>query len=105
MLTDVKSWLKTTNLEVEEVLFTNPPGLPYIIFTDKTYHRGSDDKNCIADRYISIELYSETINTEVETKIENVLNEKAIEFSKDCTWIQEELFFQTVYDFNLIEKI
>lgn len=105
MLTDVKSWLETTGMKVAEERFFKPPALPYIVFLEDRAVSGADSKNCIADREISIELYSDKINQSDEQAIENLLNEKAINYKKDRTWIQAEMFFQTVYDFNLIEKI
>lgn len=101
---DVKSWLETTEMKVAEERFLKPPALPYIIFLESTNTRGSDDQNCIIEREISVELYSEKIDKDAENKIENLLNGKAIQYKKDHTWIETEKFFQTVYDFNLIEK-
>lgn len=101
---DIKTWLETTGMKAAEECFKNPPPLPYINFTDETRISGADDKNCIADRNISIELYSNKINHEAEQLIENLLNEKAISYKRDRTWIDSEKYFQTVYDFELIEK-
>lgn len=105
MLTDVKIWLETTGMKIAEESFSKPPALPYIVFKDETTVRGADYKNSIADRNISAELYSKTIDNVAEQKIENLLNEKAIEYKKNRTFINTEKFFQTVYDFNLIEKL
>lgn len=102
---DIKSWLEITGMKVAENCFLKPPALPYIIFTDDITTSGSDDKNCLVDRNISVELYSERINREKENNIENLLNEKSIKFKKSRTWIDSEKFFQTVYDFNIYEKI
>lgn len=101
---DVKAWLETTGMKVAEVSFTKPPPLSYIVFLENRNVRGADNKNLIADRELSIELYSAKIDREAEQKIEDLLNEKSIEYSKDRTWIDSENFFQTVYDFNLLEK-
>lgn len=101
---DVKVWLETTGMKVAEVSFIKPPQLPYIAFLESRNVRGADNKNLIADRELSIELYSAKIDRESEQKIEDILNEKSIEYSKDRTWIDSEKFFQTVYDFNLLEK-
>lgn len=101
---EIKSWLETTGYMVEEELFIKPPSLPYIIFTEEIDTSGADDKNCIADRKISIELYSEEINKVAEQAIENLLNEKSIQYSKSRVWLNEEMMFETIYGFNLIEK-
>lgn len=101
---DVKIWLKTTGMDVAEQRFLQPPPLPYIVFTEDRDVSGSDNKNCIADRAITIELYSDKINREAEAKVEALLNEKSIQYKKERTWIDSERFFQTMYDFNLKEK-
>ena len=102
---DIETWLETTGLKVTEETFTNiPPPLPYICFTDDSDVGGADDKNCIADRNINIELYSLKIDRVSESKIENLLNEKAIKYSRDRIWIDTEQMFETIYDFNIIEK-
>lgn len=103
MLTDVKAWLETTGLRVAEERFLKPPALPYIVFTETRSIYGADNRCKIASRNISIELYSEKIDTASEGEIEGLLHDT--EHTKDRTWIQSDLFFQTVYDFALIEKI
>lgn len=105
MLTNVKEWLESIGMKVAEDCFLKPPPLPYIVFTEETKVRGADTKNCIVDRSISIELYSDRINHEAEQKIEELLNEKSIEYKKNRTWIDSEKFFQTVCDFDFTEKI
>lgn len=102
---DVKAWLETLTLKVEEEKFSRAPSLPYIIFTEKRNIVGADLKVCIANRNISVELYSNKIDKEVESNIETLLRDKSIEYEKYRTWIGSEEYFQTVYDFNLIEKI
>lgn len=101
---DIETWLETTGLKVTEERFINPPPLPYIVFTENNDVSGADDKNCIADRSISIELYSIKIDKVSEAKIENLLNLKAIKYSKDRIWIDAETLFETVFDFNIVEK-
>lgn len=105
MLTDVKKLLETTGMKVAETCFLKPPTLPYIIFNDNIKVTGTDKKNCIANRDINIELYSSRIDREKEELIEILLNKNSIEYEKNRVWIDSEGFFQTVYDFFLIEKI
>lgn len=102
---DVKTWLETTGMKATEVSFKKPPPLPYIIILESEDVRGADTKNLIRDRDITIELYSDKIDKEAEQKIENLLNEKSIEYKKDRAWLESGRFFQTMYDFNLLEKL
>lgn len=101
---DIERWLESTGMKVAEQCFKKPPALPYINFLKNDNVNGADYKNCIAERQISVELYSDKINRAAEEKIENLLNEKAIKYKKNRAWIDSEKFFQTVYDFYLLEK-
>lgn len=102
---DIKTWLENTGMKVAEERFLKPPAPPYVIFTDNIDIGGADNKNCIADRNISIELYSLKIDHISENLIENLLNEKAINYKRDRIWLDTEMLFETIYDFKLIEKI
>ncbi|MBW9154287.1 hypothetical protein [Clostridium estertheticum] len=101
---DIKLWLETTSLKVSEERFLKPPPLPYIIFMEGASVSGADDKNCITDRDVSIELYSLKVDHANETLIEKLLNEKSIKYKKDRMWIDSEMMFETTYDFNFVEK-
>jgi hypothetical protein len=100
----IETWLEATGLKVSEERFLKPPPLPYIVFTENKDVSGSDDKNCIASRDVSIELYSLKVDHPSEDLIESLLNEKAISFKRDRIWLDTEMMFETVYDFNLVEK-
>ena len=101
---DIKVWLKTTGMDVAEQRFLQPPALPYIVFVEDSNISGADNKNYITDKAITIELYSYKINREAEGKVEALINEKGIQYKKERMWIDSERFFQTIYNFNLIEK-
>jgi len=101
----IKPWLETTGMPVAEERFLKPPALPYIVFMESVTVGGADNMNLIADRQISVELYSDKINAAAEQSVETLLNAKAIPYTKSRIWIESEMFFQTVYDFNLFEKI
>jgi len=105
MQTDIKTWLETTGLKVSEERFLRPPPLPYIIFRDNDNVSGSDDKNFLNDRNISVELYSLYVDKINEKLIKDLLNEKGIDYKNDRVWIDTEMFFSSIYDFNFVEKL
>ncbi|SKA99781.1 hypothetical protein SAMN05443428_13810 [Caloramator quimbayensis] len=105
MLTDIKAWLETTGFKVAEERFLKPPQLPYLIYIENKEIDGADDKNFIANRNITVELYTDKIDHAAEEKIETLLNEKAIKYRVNRTWIDSEKFYETIYEFNLIEKV
>jgi hypothetical protein len=100
----IETWLEATGLKVSEERFLKPPPLPYIVFTEDIDVSGSDNKNCIVSKDISIELYALKVDHASENLIENLLNEKAISFRRDRIWLDTEMMFETIYDFNLVEK-
>lgn len=100
---DIEAWLETTGLQAKEDHYTVPPPLPYVVFLVKENRSGADDVNKICTRSVTVELYSGAIDRESEKKIENLLT--GIEYSKERTWIAESKWYQTVYQFDLIEKI
>lgn len=101
---DIKLWLEATHLKVSEERFIIPPPLPYLLFMEARDIGGADNRNCIASRDISIELYSSKVDHASEQLIENLLNEKAMSFKMDRVWIDTEEMYETIYDFNFVEK-
>ena len=104
MQINVKGMLEETGLKVAENCFLRPPALPYIVFLENSNCSGADNKICILERDITVELYSSRINREKENELEEILIKNYIEFSKERTWIDSVKVFQTVYEFNLYEK-
>lgn len=100
----LSSWLAAIGLPVKEDHFKVPPALPYILFTQEATSRGGDMANLIVDREIDIELYSESIDTANEAKIEALLDALPVEHTKTRTWIDSEKFYQTVFSFALTER-
>lgn len=104
---DIKKWFEDgTKLTIKENRYRKMPKLPYNIFIDDKYFRGADLKNNIIEHDVTIEHYSETINTEDETKIENFLNKESIHFEKNREWLQEEEMWVTLYELDtFLEKV
>lgn len=101
---NVKKILEQTGLKVGEVAFLKPPALPYIILLENTEELGSDNKNNIVERDITLEFYSEKISKEKEKVIESILKEKLIKFKKERVYIDSQKVFETIYAFSLYEK-
>ena len=101
---DIETWLETTGLKVAEERFLKPPPTPFIIFMEGAQGGGGDIKNNIADRDVSIELYASKVDHVSENLIETLLNEKGINYKKDRMWLDTEMWFETTYDFNFVEK-
>lgn len=101
---DIQTWLETTEIPVKKLRFLKPPSFPYIVWLESSETRGADDKNLIKSRDITIELYFET-ESDAEAKIEVLLNALPVEFSKDTVWLDSEKMYETIYNFELEEKL
>lgn len=104
ILTIIKTWLETTGLKVADTAFRTPPPLPYIVFRTTDNVRGSDTKNNLVDRSITIELYSEKKDETSESLIESLMDVKVYQYSKFSTYINSENFYMTSYDFETTER-
>ena len=90
----------------EDTQFIKPPHGTYAIFLDSFTRRGADGFNLIKEHNYTIELYSDWIDPEAESRIEAALDARGIEYEKsDRTWIQSEQYFTVVYTFTYIEKL
>lgn len=101
---DIKEWLKTIGLPVANTTFKKAVSLPFIVFLEEDNTSGADELICIHDRSITVEFYSSNIDKNIEKLVENLLKEKCIKYIKNRTWVDEDKFFMTTYDFNLHEK-
>lgn len=89
----------------KETRFLKPPKTTYAVYMDSFTRRGADGLNLIKDHDYTIELYSYTPDPEAEARVEAILDELGLEYSKDDRyWIQEEQLYQVVYTFRFIEK-
>jgi len=104
---DIKNWFENgTGMKIKELRYLKMPPLPYNIFIDDTVYRGADLKNNIIEHNVVFEHYSETINEENESIIENFLDSENRHFTKNREWLQEEQLFVTVYELDtFLEKV
>lgn len=89
----------------KECRFITPPKSTYVIYLDSYSNRGADGLNLIKDHDYTIELYSSAPDKDAELRIENSLDNKGLEYSKnDRYWLESEGLYQVVYSFSFIEK-
>ncbi len=93
------------NETYKESRFLTPPSTTYAVYHDACERRGGDNINLITDHDITIELYEPAPDPAAEKAIENQLDAKGIEFSKQPRyWMQEEQLYQVIYDFGYTKK-
>lgn len=99
-----KSLLELTGLPVREQRFLGVMPLPAIVYTDSVEIGGADLINNLITHNISVEFYSEAIDLENEAKIEYLLNNIPISYTRNRDWIESEKFFSTIFEFIIIER-
>jgi len=93
-------------------------GIPYAYysFDDDTaeappficwYFPGDDDfkadnQNYTAIRPVTIELYTDEKDFELEKQVETVLKQNGLSFSRDETYISDERMFEVIYETEVI---
>jgi len=101
---DIKAFLEQTGLPVREQRFLGVMPLPAIVFTDDLDIGGADLKNCLITRSIGIEFYTETIDLGNESRIEQLLDNLPVSYTRHRDWIESEKFFSTIYEFTITER-
>ena len=102
---NIREILDSIGIPVAEESFYTAPPLPYLIFMEQQDVRGSDSKNKIVEQAITIELYTNKITPEIEQKIEVLLNQIPVEFTRDRMWLSAEKMYETLYTFSLVGKV
>lgn len=102
---DIEQWFNEgTGLKIKELRYLRPPPLPYILYEDSKTRRGADKFNNIIEHNITIELYAEKREKDIERKIINFLNSEGIEHDEYPDWLNEEKLYCTSYEFTILEK-
>lgn len=101
---DLDKELNSTGIPFKNLYWVKSPAYPYGIYDDTLLIRGDDERLTIVEHTTTLELYAEKIDANAEDKIENWLNDKHFEFNKSRYWIDSEKHFQTIYEFEFIEK-
>lgn len=89
-----------------ETRFLQPPRDTFVTYMDTIEATGSDDKNRLIKHDYMLEVYSYKPIKPTLKRLESILNSKGIPFTKQSTfWINEAGLFQTIYEFELFEKL
>lgn len=100
---DIKSWLEATGDPVAETAFIDETPIPSIVYLDHVERDGADLKNAISWHSLTVERYSR--DGKGNEKLEALFDAKAIKYTKETTYLSNEQWFMTTYDFNLVERI
>ncbi len=104
-LSEIREKLLTLDLPVAYLRFKKAQKLPYIVYYESdTEIKGADNYNLYRDVEITIELYTEDKDPQLERRLENLFRE--VEIDKDCdTALEDEEMILTVFSFRTIQYI
>lgn len=102
-ITEFVKMLETLEIPIAYFSFKKGPGLPFL-----TYEiAGRDD--LIAENYnyhkiinVRVELYTDKPFTDVEQKLETLLEENELEYSWSQFFVESEKVWQTIYEMRLL---
>ncbi|MBR5865725.1 MAG: hypothetical protein IKY89_05580 [Alistipes sp.] len=99
--------LQPTALPYKEARFPQPPAGAYIVYMDDVATDGPDYKPSILTHGVTFELYATRLEElkAAEAKIETQITAAGLQWTKQAAyWLQTEQLYQTVYEFEYIEK-
>lgn len=103
MLNDI---LDATGIPYKETRFIQPPKTTYAVYNDTYAARGCDFKNWLREHDITVELYEYKPDNDAEQTIENQLDARGIEYTKqERYFIDSEQLYQVIYEFSYVEKM
>ena len=109
---DIKKWFEDgTGFKIKELRYRKMPTLPYNIFIDDKNYRGSDLETNIIEHNVTIEHYSDDIDENGESIIENFLNNEKSKlhfdnYEKSREWLETESMWITIYELGtFLEKV
>lgn len=104
-LNEIYTKLKTLKIPVAYLKFNKPQQLPFAVYYESgTEIKGADNYNLYRDVTITIELYTELKQPQLERQIEALFRDREIEKSSD-TYLKEEDMYMTVFSFDTIQYI
>lgn len=93
------------NKTFKETRFLTPPKTTFAVYMLDIDRYGGDDFNAITNTSITIELYEYKVDKDAEKRIEQELDNRGLEFTKQARyWIDSEQLYQVIYEFNYTIK-
>lgn len=98
--------LKAAGITGRQSRFVKPPAGTYATWTDDITTDGPDGMPpCIFHHSPTVELYAPKPDPAAEAALEAQLSARGLHWTKqDRYWIQSEGLYQTIYEFEYIEK-
>lgn len=79
--------------------YVDPPFIVYLV--DSNNHLSADGIVYNKSKNIDIEVYTDRKDLSIEEKVEKILDEEKIYYSKKEMWIKEENLYEVVYEITI----
>lgn len=97
--------LNASGITYREARFIKPPGGTYAVWFDDVDTDGPDNINAVLRHSVTVELYASAPDAAAEAALEAAIDAVGLRWTKQPRyWIQAEQYYQTIYEFNYIEK-
>jgi hypothetical protein len=101
-ITEFANLLETIGVPVAMNRFSESQQPPFLIYVDVgTTNFGADDIVYYEAINIDVELYSWTVDDELENRIKKLFTDNGIYYEWTRNWIETEKIYQTIYEVNL----
>lgn len=104
-LDEIYNSLKSLEIPVAYLKFNTPQKLPFIAYFESGAEiKGADGHNLYREIEITVELYSDKKNVQLERQIESLFSDREIQKAAD-TYLDDEEMFLTAYSFTIYQYI
>lgn len=104
-LKELRTRLEELNIPIQYRAFTegNAPPLPYLIFyvEDNQGSVKADNHNYFNLKNITLELYSNEKDEELENKLELILDNNKLEYDLMESYIESEKMYESIYEITI----
>ena len=104
---EIMEMLEETNLPIAYDHFAGgeSPDPPFICFLfPSSDNFSADGRVYLKIRRVSVELYTDAKDPEMEAKLETVLDRHGLFYEKSEVWIEEEKLYEVLYQFETEDK-
>lgn len=97
--------LSAAGIPYRKTRFLQPQTGDYIVYNDSIETDGGDRELLLYRHSITAEVYTSAPAPETEARLETAFAENGVHFEKqEAFWLQKDQRYQTVYEFEYIEK-
>lgn len=105
---NVKTMLEGVGIPCAYYQFAENTGIqpPFIcFFYDRSNDMVADDSNYVRIEHLYIELYTDEKDFELEKRLETVLNDNDLVFTREETFLDGERMHETIYQTEIILEV